>query len=115
MANLKNLQQAASVAAGKTRPPKAPPPSPARPAPAPGTPAAPAAVPASASTPKNSRAGKIALTFHLPEDFKRSLRLVQAHRGNGFTLELLAAEALNDLFVKYNVPTVHVGTMGDMA
>jgi hypothetical protein len=112
MANLKNLQQAASEAAGKTRPPKAPPHSPAQPAATPpGTSAAPAAVPASASTPKNSRAGKIALTFHLPEDFKRSLRLVQAHRGNGCTLELLAAEALNDLFVKYNVPTVHVGIM----
>ena len=54
----------------------------------------------------NARAGKIAMTFHLSEDFKRSLRLVQARRGHGCTLEQLAAEALNDLFSKYNVPTV---------
>ena len=46
------------------------------------------------------------MTFHLSEDFKRSLRLVQAHRGHGCTLEQLAAEALNDLFSKYNVPTI---------
>ena len=46
------------------------------------------------------------MTFHLSEDFKRSLRLIQAHQGSGCTLEQLAAEALNDLFSKYNVPTV---------
>lgn len=91
MANLRNLQQAASEAAGKVQPKKLSPES-----------APVAAAPAKPS----SRAGKIALTFHLPEDFKRSLRLVQAHRGNGCTLEQLAAEALNDLFAKYNVPTV---------
>lgn len=98
MANLKNLQHAASEAAGKGQPKKrlaelapfvaTPTPAPAR---------------------LKSRAGKIALTFHLPEDFKRSLRLVQAQRGNGCTLEQLAAEALNDLFGKHNVPTVGTG------
>lgn len=92
MANLKNLQQAANDAAGKAKPKKPQP--------------APAASPERA----NSRVGKIALTFHLPEDFKRSLRLVQAHRGNGCTLEKLAAEAFNDLFGKYNVPTVNKDT-----
>ena len=96
MANLRNLQQAASEAAGKVQPKKAQP-----------TPAPVAATPLPSPARLNSRAGKIALTFHLPEDFKRSLRLVQAHRGNGCTLEQLAAEALNDLFGKYNVPTVN--------
>lgn len=91
MANLRNLQQAASEAAGKGQPKRAQP----EPAPVAAAPAKP-----------SSRTGKIALTFHLPEDFKRSLRLVQAHRGTGCTLEHLAAEALNDLFSKYNVPTV---------
>jgi hypothetical protein len=99
MANLKNLQQAASEAAGKVQPRK-PQPVPAQPRVA----SAPLPSPAARG---NSRAGKIALTFHLPEDFKRSLRLVQAHRGNGCTLEQLAAEAFNDLFGKYNVPLVN--------
>lgn len=97
MANLKNLQHAASEAAGKGQPKKRP----AELAPF-------VAVAVATPTParSKSRAGKIALTFHLPEDFKRSLRLVQAQRGNGCTLEQLAAEALNDLFGKHNVPTV---------
>lgn len=95
MANLKNLQHAASEAAGKGQPKKWS----TEPAPV-------AAVPTSVSTRSKSRAGKIALTFHLPEDFKRSLRLVQAQRSHGCTLEQLAAEALNDLFSKHNVPTV---------
>ena len=90
MANLKTLQQAASKAAGKMPPPQA--------------------ESRAASTDKpNTRAGKIAMTFHLPEDFKRSLRLVQAHRSTGCTFEQLAAEAFNDLFSKYNVPTVSIG------
>ena len=93
MANLKNLQHAASEAAGKQQPKKA----------------APLQAPVAESNPPNrssARAGKIAMTFHLSEDFKRSLRLVQAHRGHGCALEQLAAEALNDLFSKYNVPTI---------
>ena len=95
MTNLKRLQHAASEAAGKE-------PSKRRtvePAPAPVAGTAPPTRP-------NARAGKIAMTFHLSEDFKRSLRLVQARRGHGCTLEQLAAEALNDLFSKYNVPTI---------
>jgi hypothetical protein len=95
MTNLKSLQHAASEAAGKEPPKRRT----AEPVPAP---VAAAASPARA----NARAGKIAMTFHLSEDFKRSLRLVQARRGHGCTLEQLAAEALNDLFSKYNVPTV---------
>lgn len=95
MANLKHLQHAASEAAGKSQSNRRA----LEPAPAPVADAAP---PARA----NARAGKIAMTFHLSEDFKRSLRLVQARRGHGCTLEQLAAEALNDLFSKYNVPTI---------
>ncbi len=95
MTNLKNLQHAASEAAGKGQTKRrTQEPTPAA--------VADAAPPARA----NARAGKIAMTFHLSEDFKRSLRLVQARRGHGCTLEQLAAEALNDLFSKYNVPTI---------
>ena len=93
MANLKNLQHAVNEAAGKGQPKKQP--------------AEPASVVATPTRARlKSRAGKIALTFHLPEDFKRSLRLVQAQRGHGCTLEQLAAEAFNDLFNKHDVPTV---------
>ena len=97
MANLKNLQHAASEAAGKGQPKKRS---------AELAPFVAVATPTPAPARSKSRAGKIALTFHLPEDFKRSLRLVQAQRGNGCTLEQLAAEALNDLFSKHNVPMV---------
>jgi len=100
MANLKNLQHAASEAAGKGQPKKRP---------AELAPFVAVATPTPAPARSKSRAGKITLTFHLPEDFKRSLRLVQAQRGNGCTLEQLAAEALNDLFSKHNVPTVGTG------
>lgn len=102
MPDLKTLQRAASEAAGKRQAPKkalaqprpkkpsaAPPPS-ARPSP----------------PPFPSRRGKIAFTFHLHPDFKRGLRLIQAQRGHGCTLEHLAAEAFNDLFDKHDLPTV---------
>ena len=93
MANLKNLQHAANEAAGKVQPKRRA--------------SEPAPVAAAISPVRSkSRVGKIAMTFHLSEDFKRSLRLIQAHQGSGCTLEQLAAEALNDLFSKYNVPTV---------
>jgi len=90
MSNLKNLQQAANVAAGKASTRKK----------------SVEAVALSTQSASNSRNGKIAMTFHLLEDFKRSMRLVQAHQGSGCTLEGLAEEAFNDLFSKYNVPTV---------
>lgn len=99
MANLKHLQHAASEAAGKSQSNRRAP----EPAPAPYWPNVTDAAPPARA---NARAGKIAMTFHLSEDFKRSLRLVQARRGHGCTLEQLAAEALNDLFSKYNVPTI---------
>ena len=50
-----------------------------------------------------SREGKTNITAYLVPGFKSSLRLIQAR--NGASLQTLVAEALNDLFVKYNVPT----------
>jgi hypothetical protein len=51
-----------------------------------------------------SREGKTPITAFLSTDFKSGLRLIQAKRGG--SVQNLIAEALNDLFVKYNVPTV---------
>ena len=51
-----------------------------------------------------SREGKTPITAYLSPDFKSGLRLIQAKRGG--TVQDLIAEALNDLFVKHNVPTV---------
>lgn len=51
-----------------------------------------------------SREGKTNITAYLSPDYKASLRLIQAKTGN--SLQTLIAEALNDLFQKYDVPTV---------
>lgn len=51
-----------------------------------------------------SREGKTPITAFLSPNYKSSLRLIQAKRGG--TVQDLIAEALNDLFAKYNVPTV---------
>jgi Antitoxin-like ribbon-helix-helix len=51
-----------------------------------------------------SRENKTPITAYLSPDYKTSLRLIQA-RGN-HTIQALIAEALNDLFAKYKVPTV---------
>lgn len=51
-----------------------------------------------------SRAGKTNLTAYLSEDYKRNMRLIQAKTGR--SLQALIAEALNDLFEKYDVPTI---------
>jgi hypothetical protein len=40
--------------------------------------------------------------------FKSSLRLIQAAKGPSCQLQDLMAEAFNDLFDKYNVPTVRM-------
>jgi hypothetical protein len=42
----------------------------------------------------------------LHADFKRSLRLAQLSKTDKVYIDDLVAEALNDLFVKYDVPTV---------
>lgn len=51
-----------------------------------------------------SRTGKTNLTAYLPQDYKRNMRLIQAKTGK--SLQALIAEALNDLFTKYDVPTI---------
>ena len=65
-----------------------------------------AAPPAVASGRPQSRVGQFNLSSWQPMAFKSSLRLVQARRGN-VTIQELMAEALNDLFTKYDVPTVN--------
>lgn len=51
-----------------------------------------------------SREGKTNITAYLSQDYKRNLRLIQAKAGH--SLQTLIAEALNDLFAKYDVPTI---------
>lgn len=51
-----------------------------------------------------SREGKVNVSAWLDPAFKRSLRMVQAVTDK--KLEPLLAEALNDLFQKYNVPQI---------
>jgi hypothetical protein len=53
-----------------------------------------------------SRSGQFNLSSWQPMAFKSSLRLVQARKGGNVTIQDLMAEALNDLFTKYDVPTV---------
>ena len=54
-----------------------------------------------------SRAGQVNISAWLDRDFKKSLRLVQARKVENASLQDLMAEALNDLFTKYDVPTVN--------
>jgi len=68
-------------------------------------------VPANSSRPPSqgsymapSREGKTNITAYLSPDFKSSLRLIQARTGK--SLQTLIAEALNDMFGKYDVPVV---------
>ena len=72
-----------------------------QPATAEGTPAA-----KNAKQRQASRVGHVNLAAWLPGDFKKSIRLVQAKKLDNSAFQDLMAEALNDLFVKYNVPTV---------
>jgi hypothetical protein len=53
-----------------------------------------------------SRHGKENISTWLHPDFKKSLRLAQIGKTGQVYLDDLVAEALNDLFIKYNVPTV---------
>ncbi len=54
-----------------------------------------------------SRANQVNMSAWLHKDFKKSIRLVQARKPDNATLQDLMAEAFNDLFSKYNVPTVN--------
>jgi hypothetical protein len=53
-----------------------------------------------------SRAGQVNISAWMDANFKASLRLVQARKGGSASLQDLMAEALNDLFTKYDVPTI---------
>lgn len=53
-----------------------------------------------------SRAEQVNISAWMHPDFKSSLRLVQARKGRNATLQDLMSEALNDFFVKYDVPTI---------
>jgi hypothetical protein len=54
---------------------------------------------------KTYRAGRVNITGYFDPAVKQSLRLVQA-KHPGLTVQDLLAEALDDLFAKYNVPQV---------
>jgi hypothetical protein len=74
-----------------------------------GVEAAPASEASGGSLPQESykapsREGKIHIGVHLPSDFKRSLRLVQAQTGEA--MQTIVARALNELFRAHNVPVV---------
>jgi hypothetical protein len=66
---------------------------------------------AAAAERTGSRNGKIHVGAWLPPEYKTSLRMIQIKTGGkagserGF--QELMAEALNDLFAKYDVPTVN--------
>jgi len=53
-----------------------------------------------------SREGKENISAWLHPDFKKGLRLTQLRKEEKTYLDDLLAEALNDLFRKYDVPTV---------
>ena len=61
-------------------------------------------VPDIATSRAPSREGKVNISAYLDPAYKRSLRMVQAVTDK--KLEPLLAEALNDLFAKYDVPQV---------
>ncbi len=104
--NLKALQQALNTSIQRPAPQRA------TAAPRPAEPPAKAAnidhAPAATSAPTSymapSREGKVNITAYLVPDYKASLRLIQARTGK--SLQTLISEALNDLFTKYDVPTV---------
>jgi hypothetical protein len=64
----------------------------------------PAAAAQSGSYMAPSRVGKANITAYLSQDYKSNLRLIQARTGR--SLQAIIAEALNDVFQKYDVPTI---------
>jgi hypothetical protein len=96
MSKMQNLQQALRESTGKSA---AKHDAPLRVAPSP--------TPTPATPPRSQgRADQVNISAWLHPDFKSSLRLVQARKGRNATLQDLMSEALNDLFVKYDVPTI---------
>jgi hypothetical protein len=97
---LQNLQQALKSSSGKATPEQPSPAAPADPAPKPAV-----------KTKSVHRLKKDYTGAWLHPDFGTSLRLVQIRKrqdaqGKKVFLDDILAEALNDLFIKYNVPTV---------
>lgn len=92
MSKMANLQNALKSSSGKNEPP----PSPAK-----------AEKPVAQSSRQPNRAEQVNMSAWLHRDFKKSLRLIQARKIENASLQDLMAEALNDLFVKYDVPTVN--------
>jgi hypothetical protein len=102
MSKLQNLQQALKTSAGKAAIES--------PAPVRTTDDSPKPAPAR-RTKAPSREGKDYTGAWLNPDFGTSLRLVQIRKrkdpqGKKVYLDDIIAEALNDLFIKYDVPTV---------
>lgn len=96
MSKMQNLRQALRQSTGKTLPPPEPLPV-----------ATQSHLPVQAIAAKQpGREGHVNISAWLHADFKSSLRLVQAREGRNATLQDLMAEALNDLFIKYDVPTI---------
>ncbi len=100
MSKMEGLQQALKANSGKASPERQEP----KAAPSKAEKPAPVAKP-------SSREGKEYTGAWLNPDFGTSLRLVQLRRrrnaeGKKVFLDDLIAEALNDLFLKYDVPTV---------
>jgi hypothetical protein len=63
------------------------------------------------SRPKGRQAGRegqVNISCWMNPAFKSSLRPIQAAKGPSCQLQDLMAEAFNDLFDKYNVPTVRM-------
>lgn len=91
------LQQALSATAakaakpGEALPPVTPPPE---------------SKPVSPAARRPDRAGQVNLGAWMDASYKSSLRLIQARKGHKCELQGLITEALNDLFAKYDVPTV---------
>ena len=88
---LANLQSALEARSRRESPPATSAPAPQHP-------------PAAAGYKAPSREGKTNVTAYLSPGYKASLRLIQARTSK--SLQALLAEALNDLFSKYDVPTV---------
>ena len=69
-----------------------------------GSVAAPAEKPVGKEPSGSSREGKAHIGAYLDPGFRKSIRMVQAQTDHD--LQELLAEALNDLFRKYNVPVI---------
>lgn len=98
MRKVSALQAALSANTGKAAPP------PAAPVLVQERAALPEPKPEPAGQGRGYREGKVNISAYLSKEYRRSLRMVHAITDRN--LETLMAEALNDLFAKYDVPQV---------